>query len=77
MDSVEPICIFSCEDCGDFLVAMPKHISMFTIDDDIYAFSRCPYCQRVMKNNCDIDIAEHLIERGVKLFDWNDGDVIE
>lgn len=59
------------------MIAASHHISLFTVDNDIYAFSRCPYCERITKNNCDLEIAEHLIEKNVKLFNWNDGDVIE
>jgi hypothetical protein len=77
MDVFDPICVLVCEDCGDFLVGLAEHISMFTVDEDIYVFSRCPHCQRVVKNICDIDVAEHLIEKNVKLFNWNDGDVVD
>jgi hypothetical protein len=73
----EPVCVLGCEDCGDFLVAMPNLLSLFVIDDDLYAITRCPYCDRVIKNNCEIEVAELLIEQGVKLFNWNDGDTIE
>jgi hypothetical protein len=73
---LEPLCIFGCEDCGDFIVAIPEFLSLFVVDDDIYAMSRCPYCDRVTKNNCDMDVAEVLIERGVTLFNWNDGEKI-
>jgi hypothetical protein len=56
---------------------MPNLLSLFVIDDDLYASTRCPYCDRVIKNNCEIEVAELLIEQGVKLFNWNDGDTIE
>lgn len=74
MEFFEPICIFGCEDCGDFLVALPEHISIFSIDEEIYAITRCPYCDRVTKNSCDIAMAETLMSFGVKFFDWNEGE---
>lgn len=76
MASLDPLCIFNCTDCGDFIVAVPDLISLFVVDDDIYAMSRCPYCDRVAKNDCDMDVAEVLIERNVNLFNWNDGEKI-
>lgn len=76
MSFLEPLCIFGCEDCGDFVVAIPEFLSLFVVDDDIYAMSRCPYCDRVTKNNCEMDVAEVLMERGVTLFNWNDGEKI-
>jgi hypothetical protein len=76
VDSFDPLCVFGCDDCGDFLVAMPEFLSLFVVDDDIYAFTRCPYCDRVTKNDCDLDVATALIDRGVKLFNWNDGESV-
>lgn len=63
-----------CEDCGDFIVAFPDHMSLFSVDEDIYAISRCPYCERVVKNTCDLEMTGKLIDIGVTFFSWNDGE---
>lgn len=63
-----------CEDCGDFIVAFQEHISLFSVDEDIYAMTRCPYCDRVVKNICSVDMADKLISADVKFFSWNDGE---
>ena len=70
----EPVCVCSCEDCGDFIVGLPEFISIFTVDDDIYVITRCPYCDRITKNECSFDMAEHLLESGAIIFNWNDGE---
>jgi len=65
-----------CEDCGDFIVAFVDHISLFSIDNDVYAISRCPYCDRIVKNSCDVEMKNQLSNAGVIFFNWNDGGVI-
>lgn len=72
--SLEPICVCECEDCGDFLVGYAEFISAFLVDDDIYILTVCPYCDRITKNTCDLEMAEYLFDLGVKVFNWNDGE---
>jgi hypothetical protein len=77
MKTFEPLCVFECDDCGKFLVVLSEQLSLFLVDEEIYGLSRCPYCDRVMKNKCTLDVAQSLLELEVKIFSWNDGEEYE
>ena len=70
---MKPIATMECEDCGRFIVAEENCLSVFIIDRDIYAITRCVYCDRVLTQSVPLNLVPNLAGRGVKVFYWNDG----
>jgi hypothetical protein len=69
----KPICTLECEDCGKFVVASHLGISVFVLDEDIYAMTMCVFCRRPIKNNLTRKVMEHLSRNDVKVFNWRYG----
>lgn len=85
MVGMKPICTMECEDCGKFLVADPNFISVFVetvlkngeVQDEAYAVTRCAHCDRVVFQDVPIELIDELINKEVKVFNWNTGSQYE
>jgi len=72
MHTAKPLCIMTCQECGDFVVTSAKSISLFAVDEDLYALSQCPTCDEAVTNDCGLKMFESLISYDVSFFNWSD-----
>jgi len=66
-----------CEDCGRFLVVEQEFISIFEIDDEFTAITRCAYCDRPVFQEVNSKTIDKFLERKVKVFSWATGSEYE
>lgn len=72
----KPLCTIQCEDCGRFAVMNNQSLTIFAIDEDFSAVTRCVFCDRIITNSLKKDIALSLFWDGIKVFDFNTGEQI-
>lgn len=74
---VKPIGKVTCEDCGPSIVARPADISIFYDGDDYNGITVCSFCQRSVYVPIGKELARTFSEKGVKVFSWLTGELIE
>jgi hypothetical protein len=72
----KPICTIECEDCGKFPVMNNDSLSIFLIDKDFFAMTRCVFCDRAIKDYLDKETAIKLFWENIKIFNFNTGEQI-
>ena len=72
----KPLCTIECEDCGKFAIMNNNSLSIFTIDGDFFAMTRCVFCDRVITNSVKKETALVLFWNNIKVFDFNTGEQI-
>lgn len=71
-----PICTILCEDCGRFAVMHENALSIFLLDKDFFAMSRCLFCDRAVTDSVSKDVAIKLFFDNVKIFNFHTGERI-
>jgi hypothetical protein len=56
------------------VVATSSALSLFSVDDDTYAITKCAYCNQIVKNLCTLRMAANLVQSNVAFFYWNQGE---
>lgn len=72
----KPACTIECEDCGRFAVMNKMSLSIFVIDAEFFAMTRCVFCERAVTNSLNKQTAIELFWRGIKIFNFNTGEQI-
>ena len=65
-----------CEDCGKFGVMHENGITIFSVNNEFFAMSRCIFCDRPAQDTADIEEVKYLLDLGVKVLDFNTGEQI-
>ena len=63
----------SCKDCGKFGVMHEKNITIFVVNSDFFAISRCAFCDRVVNDSLAKEDCFQLFWKNVKVFNFNTG----
>jgi hypothetical protein len=72
----KPTCTIECEDCGKFAVMNNGSLSIFLVDKDFFAMTRCIYCDRAITDSLSKEVAIRLFWEGIKIFNFNTGEQI-
>lgn len=72
----KPLCTVNCEDCGTFALMNKSSLSVFVIDGDFFAMTRCVFCDRIINNSLTKKVALALFWEDIKIFDFNTGEQI-
>lgn len=65
-----------CSDCGKFGVMHESGITIFVVNSDFFAISRCMFCDRVVEDSIDKNTSIQLFWMGVKVLNFNTGEEI-
>lgn len=73
---MNPICTIECENCGKFAIMHENGLSIFLLDKEFFAMSRCPFCDRPVRDSVSKQVAMTLFYEGVNIFDFATGDLV-
>lgn len=71
-----PLYTVECEDCGKFAVMNTASLTVYIIDKEFSAITRCLFCDRLVTNIVSKEVAVHLFWDNVKIFNFNTGEQI-
>ena len=68
----------TCEDCGSFIVSATNRISVFMVGVKgrgvtLSLATTCQFCDEPIVEDISLEMAKRLIEKGVPIFSWHDG----
>jgi hypothetical protein len=72
----KPVCTIECEDCGRFAIMNNDSLSIFVIDKDFFAITRCIFCDRTIRDYISKEVAIKLFWENIKIFYFNTGEQI-
>jgi hypothetical protein len=71
-----PICTMMCEDCGKFAIMHENGLTIFLINKEFFAMSRCLFCNRTVKDSISKEVCISLFWENVRIFNFNTGEQI-
>lgn len=72
----KPTCTIECEDCGRFAIMNNDSLSIFIIDKEFFAMTRCIFCDRAISDSLSKKVMIKLFWEGIKVFNFNTGEQI-
>jgi len=73
------VCLVDCDDCGTSVIIDPTFVTIFvsTVDNNfITAVSICCYCEKVILEDIDLELAFIMYNKKVKVLSWFNGEEI-
>lgn len=72
----KPICTIVCEDCGKFAVMHENAITIFLVNNEFFAVSRCSFCDQIITDAVNKETTIYLFWENVRIFNFNSGEQI-
>lgn len=71
-----PICTIICENCGKFAIMHENGLSIFILNKEFFAMSRCPFCDRPVQDSIEKNVVMELFYQGVNIFNFKNGELV-
>lgn len=65
-----------CEDCGKFAIMHENGLTIFLINKEFFAMSKCLFCNRPVRDSISKEVCISLFWENVKVFNFNTGEQI-
>lgn len=73
------VCLVDCDDCGTSVIIDPTFVTIFvsTVDNNlITAVSICSYCEKVILEDINLELAFIMYNKNVKVLSWFNGEEV-